>query len=191
MVSGDGMSPSAAGKVRVKPRMNRWEDDGMNLKHALSSVNLAGNNLLKAYHAAATDSRSSRQMLEYSLDQAALARALLDDFLFRHGRDGKRGVLDGVHIDDAAEADHNDLRRQKRTEQRVQRRDRNKRYGKERYQRLVAEKLCVSCGAPAKEGSVFCTTHVDMRKAAYQKRKTREHENIKAMSKVRATIGAK
>jgi hypothetical protein len=130
-------------------RATRWENDAIDLKSAGSSVHHAAKQLLDAFQHNNADPRRARELLEYSLDQAALAVGLLLVYLNRHGRDAVRPELDEETGDELDE-------KQKRA------RARRTKLNKKRRALRKKLKLCIACPEPAQpvlSGYVHCKLH--------------------------------
>lgn len=143
----DSASTTPASPLR-RTHPTRWTTDGLNLKNAFTSTHEASAHLLEAFRFHGFDSARSKQLLDYALDQAALATNMLTEFLRRHGRTAER-----VTVDDSAPADEQEYRRK-----RAKNSESKSRSAAKRYAELKAKGLCVKCGLVAKDGErVHCT----------------------------------
>lgn len=166
-------------------RKERWDSDGLDLKHALSSTSQAGVKLLAAHSALlAGNSVLSRDELNYSLDQAALARDMLDGFLCRHGRDAvrPRSAEDVERLAD---------RRATKAERKERRKMWVSEYNRKRYGRRVKEKKCPVCPNQAEPGRVHCKPCSKYRASTQAERLDRERKQLEDLRRTRGKFGAK
>jgi hypothetical protein len=129
-------------------RQSRWETDALDLKTAGSSVLASQRQLLEAFAQFEADARRSRELLEYSLDQAALAHGLLGAMLGRHRRSLVRPTIEE---DEEDENPISDKRREAKAKIRKKRRALRKR-----------KRLCIDCPEPplpAEAGHIRCKGH--------------------------------
>jgi hypothetical protein len=133
-------------------RFTRWEQGALDLRNANASLQQAAARLVEAFGHAATDPRRARAILDYSLDQAALAHGLLAEFLRRHGRSATRPVLE----DESGSLDDGQARARKAKAKRLAK------WRKKRIADRKAKELCVDCSdppEPAMPGHTRCKQH--------------------------------